>query len=118
TALVPLFGTAPKGLTHPTNDALRHSHLPDDAAGVFAPGWDVGVDEVRVPGSKVQHWAAYRLGSPFPEDSKLCAALSTFWPAVAPDATREMEPVPEANASGTVCPLTDEESRQIGTKPW
>ena len=28
------------------------------------------------------HLAAYGLGSPFPEDSKLCAALSSFWPAV------------------------------------
>ena len=35
-----------------------------------------------------EHLAAYGLGSPFPEDSKLCAALSAFWPAVAPDAAR------------------------------
>ena len=91
-------------------------HLPDDAAGV---SHRLGCKSTKcVAGSKVQHLAAYRLGSPFPEDSKLCAALSTFWPAVAPDATREMEPVPEANASGTVCPLTDEEIGQIGTTPW
>ena len=117
-ALVPLHGTVPKGLTHPTRDALRHSHLPDDAAGVFAPGWDVGQDRTRIDGKRVDHLAAYRLGSPFPEDAKLCAALSTFWPAVAPDATREMEPVKDANASGTVCPLTDEEIGQVGNSPW
>src|SRR5215475_13888047 len=32
--------------------------------------------------------AAYGLGSPFPEDAKLCAALNSFWPAAAPDASR------------------------------
>jgi hypothetical protein len=61
--------------------------------------------------------AGYALGSPFPEDAKLCAALSTFWAAVAPDATREMEPV-TGNQSGTVAPLTDQEVGQIGGVPW
>ena len=31
-----------------------------------------------------------RARQPFPEDAKLCAALSTFWPAVAPDVYRTM----------------------------
>ena len=52
---------------------------------MFAPGWDISVDG-RAGGP--EHLAAYGLGSPFPEDSKLCAALSAFWPAVAPDAAR------------------------------
>ena len=70
-------------------DVLRSSHLPDDAAGVFAPGWDVGIDRMTGAGTDdVAHLAAYALGSPFPEDAKLCAALSTFWPAVAPDVNR------------------------------
>ena len=63
----------------------------------------------------VEHLAAYGLGSPFPEDSKLCAALSTFWPAVAPDATRTFEP---SQNWPTVSPLTDEEIGQAGTLPW
>ena len=33
-------------------------------------------------------YANYGLGSPFPEDAKLCAALNSFWPAAAPDAGR------------------------------
>jgi hypothetical protein len=120
TALVSLFGAAPSGPPPTvTADAMRHSHLPDDAAGVFAPGWDVTRDWTHVGPKKkvVWHLANYGLGSPFPEDAKLCAALSTFWPAVAPDATREMEPI-EGNQSGTVSPLTDQEIGQVGGLPW
>lgn len=113
TTIVSLFGEISN---QPTNakpaDALRHSPLPDDSAGVFAPGWDVSRDEL--PDHTV-HFAAYGLGSPFPEDAKLCAALSTFWPAAAPDATRTMEP---ALTSITVSPLTDEEIGQVGKVPW
>jgi hypothetical protein len=117
TAIVGLDGPAPEGKQLTNLDAQRHSHLPDDAAGIFAPGWDVGVDTLKAGRTKTDHLAAYRLGSPFPEDAKLCAALSTFWPAVAPDATREMEPS-KGNESGTVSPLTDEEIGQIGNLPW
>jgi hypothetical protein len=95
-------------------EARRHAHLPDDAAGVFFPGWDASLDTK----GGVQHLAAYGLGSPFPEDSKLCAALSTFWPAVAPDVTRTMDPAMNANLSGTVAPMTDAEIGRIGGLPW
>jgi hypothetical protein len=91
----------------------RHAHLPDAASGIHAPGWDVTVDKDPVTNSK--HLAAYGLGSPFPEDAKLCAFLSTFWPAVSPDAAREFEPrQPGSSTNYTVVPLTDEE---IGNKP-
>ena len=97
-------------------DVARASALPDDAAGVFAPGWDAAVD--RLPGSGgAAHLAAYALGSPFPEDAKLCAALSTFWPAVAPDVFRTFA-TPIGSTSGTVAPLTDEEIGQSGALPW
>jgi hypothetical protein len=59
------------------------------------------------------HLATFGLGSPFPEDAKLCAALSTFWPTVAPDAARQFEP-----QYRTVAPLTDEETGQVGSLPW
>ncbi|BAY49512.1 hypothetical protein SAMD00079811_71410 [Scytonema sp. HK-05] len=91
---------------------MRHAYLPDAAAGLFAPGWDIGT---VVSESGEEHLATYRLGSPFPEDSKLCAALSTFWPAVAPDAARTFQPNP---AWPTVSPLTDEEIGQTGNLPW
>jgi hypothetical protein len=101
-----------------TEPARRHSHLPDDAAGVFFPGWDVGRDRMDVDGKRVEHLAAYGLGSPFPEDAKLCAALSTFWPAAAPDVTRTMDTAQDANLSGTVAPLTDAEIGRVGGLPW
>jgi hypothetical protein len=112
TAIVSMFGTTSpfRSEAHDV-DPLRHSHLPDDAAGIFFPGWDVGTDRLGA----VSHLAGYGLGSPFPEDAKLCAALGTFWPAVAPDATRSMEPIGDAF---TVSPLTDEEIGQIGSRPW
>ncbi|MET0764039.1 MAG: hypothetical protein ABWY29_04180 [Blastococcus sp.] len=113
TALVSLPLTPPVRPTRlETARTERHSHLPDDAAGVFAPGWDVSVD--GRPGGP-EHLAAYGLGSPFPEDSKLCAALSAFWPAVAPDAARTFQP---ARDWPTVAPLTDEEIGVVGGLPW
>jgi len=113
TTIVSLFGEiSEKSTNAKPADTLRHSPLPDDSAGVFAPGWDVSVDALP---DKTLHFAAYGLGSPFPEDAKLCAALSTFWPAAAPDATRTMEPV---LTSITVSPLTDEEIGQVGDIPW
>ncbi|TKB94425.1 MAG: hypothetical protein E8D41_04360 [Nitrospira sp.] len=119
-AVVPMLGPAPTGVTIPQSfDADRHSCLPDDCAGVFAPGWDVSTDRTPGPGAQVQHLAAYGLGSPFPEDAKLCAALSTFWPAVAPDASRAMSPnTGNRGLRATVSPLTDEEIGQVGSLPW
>ena len=97
-------------------DARRTTSLPDDAAGVFAPGWDVGTDtKPGVGGGK--HLAGYALGSPFPEDAKLCAALSTFWPAVAPDVFRTFVRV-IGFSSGTIAPLTDDEIGQSGSLSW
>src|SRR5690606_10991582 len=60
------------------------SWLPDAASDVFAPGWDVSQHQI----DHQNMYAAYGLGSPFPEDAKLCAALNSFWPAVAPDSAR------------------------------
>lgn len=90
-----------------TASAKRASCLPDAAAGVFAPGWDVGAVEYESSSGAVPHLAAYRLGSPFPEDAKLCAALSSFWPAVAPDAAQSFEP--DAGAGPTIKPMLDQE---------
>jgi len=120
TALVPLLGPPPVGGTRPVSgDVPRHSCLPDDAAGVFAPGWDVSTDKTRRRNKTIHHLAAYGLGSPFPEDSKLCAALSTFWATVTPDITRGMSfTTGNSDLRHTVAPLTDEEIGQIGALPW
>jgi hypothetical protein len=85
--------------------------LPDAASDVFAPGWDVSQHQY----ANQNMYVAYGLGSPFPEDAKLCAALNSFWPAVAPDSARTYgwrPPIPWSrmgNPLTTAIPLTDAE---------
>ena len=97
----------------------RRSYLPDVAAGMFAPGWDVGLDSKGEDENRVFHMAMYSLGSPFLTDSKLCAALSAFWPAIAPDTTRTYAPDVEPDEEqATIAPLTDQEIGLTGEPPW
>jgi hypothetical protein len=49
------------------------------------------------------------------EDSKLCAALSSFWPAAAPDITRTFAP---SRSYATATPLTDEIIGLGSKAPW
>jgi hypothetical protein len=97
-----LVGTAPSGSAFaiPSTAQFPISWLPDAAADVFAPGWDISQHS---DASGKQFYAAYGLGSPFPEDSKLCAALNSFWPAAAPDTSRTFDTGP------TGFPLIDSE---------
>ena len=76
------------------------SFLPDAASNVFAPGWDTSRSRDAVG----QFLTSSGLGSPFPEDAKLCAALSSFWPAVAPDASRTF-----GNSFPNQLPMLDDE---------
>ncbi|HLL77303.1 MAG TPA: hypothetical protein VK421_18765 [Pyrinomonadaceae bacterium] len=91
------FGTGPAARPQPADKSI--SHLPDNASNVFFPGWDVS----RGRDGNGLYNAAYGLGSPFPEDAKLCAALNSFWPAVAPDMSRSF------NTPPTGKPMLDEE---------
>lgn len=91
----------------------RTSFLPDNAAGYYAPGWDTSID--FDPEEEVWHLAAHGLGSPFPEDAKLCAAISAFWPAVAPDTSRTS---PRESGWRVVAPMTDREIGLDGAPPW
>jgi hypothetical protein len=96
-------------------DGSRSSWLPDAGAGVFAPGWESTVDISRQTG-KI-HLAAYGLGSPFPEDAKLCAAINAFWPAVAPDVARSVQNYDNpGRLFFSVAPLTDNELGWDGTR--
>jgi hypothetical protein len=122
TAIVGSHGSGRGERTYPDRSgSSRASTLPDGAAGVFAPGWDVSFD--RTPESAtddgvqpgVTFLTNYGLGSPFPEDSMLCAALSSFWPAVAPDVTRTFAPGPRY---ATATPLIDEVIGLTGGVPW
>lgn len=89
----------------------QHALLPDGAAGVFDPGWDISQGRTEDNRFFLQN---YGLGTPFLEDVKLCAALSAFWPGVVPDAAREFQPgkmasAPRIQAWPTIAPQTDEE---------
>lgn len=104
-AIVGRAATAGSG-TRPGEAPFATTWLPDAASDVFAPGWDTS--QHRTGGNDT--YATYGLGSPFPEDAKLCAALNSFWPAAAPDASRTYGFF--AGSSGllpTGIPLTDGE---------
>jgi hypothetical protein len=81
------------------------SFLPDGASGIFDPGWDTSFSG----DNQADFFAAYGLGSPFPEDVKLCAALNSFWPSAAPDATRTFGLFPPKWNATTSVPLMDVE---------
>lgn len=108
----------------PDNETTPLTRLPDGSNGVFDPGWDVSQDTDK---NGVLFLQNYGLGTPFIEDVKLCAALGSFWPAVAPDATRTFQPNKEPQGSlwpwPTIVPLTDEEIgvveiKEGGFYPW
>jgi hypothetical protein len=93
--------------------------LPDGSPGLFDPGWDASLGtRVGEDGRLQKFLVGHGLGSPFIEDAKLCAALGSYWPGVAPDATRVFQP--DKVLSGisypfpSIVPLTDEE---IGIVP-
>jgi hypothetical protein len=96
-------GTGPTQTTLAARD-LRPEHrtttfLSDGCSDVFAPGWDVTFAEQ----DGTRFYATFGLGSPFPEDVKLCAAANAFWPAASPDAARTFKHGP------TAIPLLDAE---------
>ncbi|MCU1729463.1 hypothetical protein NTD86_21035 [Pseudomonas sp. 7P_10.2_Bac1] len=93
--------------------AQRQSCLPDFASGVFGPGWEVGRGTVDKPFANVLN--GYMLASPFTEDARICAALGSFWPGVAPDSTRTFEP---RGLASSVIPLTDAEIGLTDAPSW
>ena len=122
TAIVGHYGSGAGTLSHARRkDNYRSSMLPDGAAGIFAPGWDVSYD--RSPETATESglvrgktfFNTYGLGSPFIEDTKLCAALSSYWPAAAPDITRTFAPT---RGYATATPLEDEVIGIGGDEPW
>lgn len=98
------FASAGASATQRPDPTGVPSCLPDAASDVFAPGWDVS--QYRINGRS--NYVAFGLGSPFPEDAKLCAALNSFWPAVAPDASRTYGfSLPEGSPLDTSIPMLD-----------
>lgn len=96
--------------------------LPDGSPGLFDPGWDVSIGvRSRKGGSEIHKYlVGHGLGSPFIEDAKLCAALGAYWPALAPDATRQFEPDKKMGGISypwpSIVPQTDEELGITPTK--
>lgn len=125
TAVVSHFGpTAATQAGTPALSVRRPLTLPDGAAGLFDPGWDVSQD--RTDDNRF-FLESYGLGTPFVEDVKICAALSTFWPGVAPDGSREFQlgkrAIPIFQAWPTIAPVSDEEMGIVevaggGYLPW
>ncbi|MBA2468634.1 MAG: hypothetical protein H0V37_04445 [Chloroflexia bacterium] len=125
TALVSHPSTVGAGQSgEPATFVRRHLLLPDGAAGLFDPGWDVSQDRTEDNRFFLE---SYGLGTPFVEDVKLCASLSTYWPGVSPDSSREFQPDKEAvgtvQAWPTIAPMTDAEIGAAATAegdylPW
>lgn len=117
TAIVSMARVEPVGepvLTAPEIAlAHRQSCLPDFASGVFGPGWEVGRGLVDKPFANVLN--GYMLASPFTEDARICAALGSYWPGVAPDSTRTFEP---RKVASSVIPLTDAEIGLTDAPSW
>jgi hypothetical protein len=108
----------------PATHIQRHVQLPDGAAGLFDPGWEVSQDRTA---DNQFFFADHGLGTPFIEDAKFCAALSAYWPGAAPDNARKFPPYRQiagtSKAWPTIAPLTDEElgSAEVpgqGFMPW
>lgn len=103
-------------------DYMATSFLPDTAAFVFAPGWEASYSSPD-NNKNDPFLATFGLGSPFPEDMKLCAAANGMWPVASPDAARtfqgSLESLPTPQKKGlhltnttvppTAIPLLDEE---------
>jgi hypothetical protein len=125
TAVVALpRAAAPAASGTPATQVRRRLTLPDGAAGLFDPGWEVSQD--RTPENEF-FLTSYGLGTPFVEDAKLCATLSTFWPGVSPDSAREFQPDKrdddQPQTWPTIAPMTDAELGIVeadgqGYLPW
>lgn len=108
TTVTAIVGAAASG---PAVDIIGQSNrtissLPDSASDVYAPGWDTTRSRDQI-GSFL---TTSGLGSPFPEDAKLCAAIASFWPAVAPDNGRTFGNDDSADISmGNQLPMLDQE---------
>ena len=101
---------------HGRRGMARYSGLPDHSPGVFDPGWDASFSTYynNPEEELVLYLQNYGLGTPFVEDVKLCAALGSYWPAVAPDSARSFSPNKQAPGFDypwpAIVPLTDVET--------
>ena len=106
----------PRGAKPAVAITSRYSGLPDHSPGLFDPGWDASQGQFyNNPEEGLQAFLQnHGLGTPFVEDVKLCAALGSYWPAIAPDSSRSFTPFKRAGGYDypwpTIVPLTDAET--------
>jgi hypothetical protein len=116
TAIVSQARSGPAGARRGGARIERTSGFPDNSPGVFDPGWDASQGVFyAADGQMLQRYLQnHGLGTPFVEDVKLCAALGSYWPAIAPDSTRTWTPLKKAPGElypwPTIVPLTDAET--------
>jgi hypothetical protein len=72
----------------------RETTLSYKATNLFQPGWDSAQDfgSDKKSSNGIYHLANYGLGSPYPEDTLICAAFGAFWPGAVPDVSRFFAP--------------------------
>ena len=93
---------------------MRQSTLSYRSSSLFDPGWDIGGSSLDPDTAKGPAFMAnYGLGSPFPEDTLLCAALGSFWPGAAPDITRFFPP----SSFPSTTPMLDSEANWPAVQP-
>jgi hypothetical protein len=93
----------------------RESTLSYRATNLFEPGWDSSQDfdvDAKSPHGAM-HLANYGLGSPYAEDTFICAALGAYWPGAVPDITRFLPP----NTYPSITPLLDDKIGWDGLQP-
>jgi hypothetical protein len=108
----PVMTGKPQGkYDHPGDRGYKAtSFLPDVCSGVFAPGWDITYANEEQNGTDQAYLTTRGLGSPFPEDMKLCAAMNGMWPAASPDASRTYQgSLMSGDRNPTAIPLLDVE---------
>jgi hypothetical protein len=124
--LMAVVSNADKDIPHiPAHDFSQNfrrnyqagSFLPDTGTGIFYPGWDI-----TYSGEKINpYFATFGLGSPFPEDMKLCAAANGMWPVASPDAGRtfqgSLSKFPLLGRPNTSIPLMDDEIGYHASSP-
>lgn len=108
--------STPGAKVHAKGSVSRYSGLPDHSPGIFDPGWDASQGQFyNNPEEGLQAFLQnHGLGTPFVEDVKLCAALGSYWPAIAPDSSRSFSPFKRPTGYDypwpTIVPLTDAET--------
>jgi hypothetical protein len=110
--------TTSNGTVQSPNGPLsdHYSGMPDSSPGVFDPGWDgsQGIYFTDPAKPLLKFLQGHGLGAPLVEDAKICAANGSYWPAIAPDGTRNFPPDKVMNGISypwpTIVPLTDEET--------